>query len=144
MAIRNLSKKPYVNDRNKNISIGLELPLRKSNGSRGWFETSDTTLNAVKNNVQSLLLTQKGERLMQPNLGLNLRKYLFEQMTPDTIIQIENDIVDAFQYWLPFVDLQDLIVKESKSNINGIDISVTFNIKKDPRTTESIQVSIGE
>tara|TARA_B100000073_G_scaffold311850_1_gene285210 strand:- start:2051 stop:2485 length:435 start_codon:yes stop_codon:yes gene_type:complete len=144
MAIRNLSKKPYINDRNKNISIGLELPLRKSNSSRGWFETSDTTLTAVKNNVQALLLTQKGERLMQPNLGLNLRKYLFEQMTADTIIQIENDIVDAFQYWLPFVDLKDLKVIESKSNNNGIDISVTFNIKKDPRTTESIQVSIGE
>ena len=81
---------------------------------------------------------------MQPNLGLNLRKYLFEQITADTIIKIENDIVDAFSYWLPFVDLKGLEVKESKSKTNGIDISVTFNIKKDPRSMESVQVSIGE
>ncbi len=144
MAIRDITKKPYIVDRNNNISIGLDLPLRKSPGADGWFETSNTTLTAIKNNVKSLLLTQKGERLMQPNLGLNLRKYLFEQMTPDMIIRIENDIVDAFAYWLPFVDLKGLEVKESESNTNGIDISVTFNIKKDPRSMESVQVSIGE
>jgi len=144
MAIRDINKKPYIIDRDKNVSIGLDLPLRKSNGPSGWFATSNTTIKAVKNNVKSLLLTQKGERLMQPNLGLNLRKYLFEQLTPDTIIQIENDIVDSFAFWLPFVDLKGLEVSESKSNQNGIDISVTFNIKKDPRTMESVQVSIGE
>ena len=144
MAIRDINKKPYIIDRDKNISVGLDLPLRKSSKSNGWFETSNTTLTAVKNNIQSLLLTQKGERLMQPNLGLNLRKYIFEQITPDTVVNIENDIVDAFSYWLPFVDLKDLKVYESKSNTNGIDISVTFNIKKDPRMTESVQVSIGE
>ena len=144
MAIRDISKKPYIIDRDNNVSIGLDLPLRKSGGPSGWFATSNTTIKAVKNNVKSLLLTQQGERLMQPNLGLNLRKYLFEQLTPDTIIQIENDIVDSFAFWLPFVDLRGLEVSESNSNQNGIDISVTFNIKKDPRTMESVQVSIGE
>ena len=144
MAIRDINKKPYIIDRDKKISVGLDLPLRKSSSGDGWFETTNTTLTAVKNNVKALLLTQKGERVMQPNLGLNLRKYLFEQITPDTIIQIENDIVDAFSYWLPFVNLEGLNVIESKSNSNTIDISVTFNIKKDPRSMESVQVSIGE
>ena len=142
MAIIDRNKKPYIIDRDKNISVGLSLPLRKDSGSNGWFATSKTTLNAAKNNVKALLLTQQGERLMQPKLGLNLRKYLFEQLTTDTIIKIENDIVDAFAFWLPFVDLKDIKVKES--NPNQIDISVTFNIKRDPNSMESVQVSIGE
>ena len=81
---------------------------------------------------------------MQPTIGMNFKKYLFEQFTEDLQDKVKSEILDKFNFWLPFVDLKGLEVKESKSKTNGIDISVTFNIKKDPRSMESVQVSIGE
>ncbi len=42
---------------------------------------------------------------------MNLKQLLFEQMTEDLSIQIENDIVDVFQRWLPFVDLRNIEVQ---------------------------------
>jgi len=144
MAIRDLSKKPFVIDRDNKISVGLDLPIRRAQSDTGWFATSKTTLTAVKNNIKSLLLTQKGERLMQPNLGMNLRKYLFEPVTPDTQILIENDIVDTFAFWLPFVQLTGLEVSLKEGDTNQINISVVFNIIKDPTSSDSVQVSIGE
>ena len=84
MAIIDLNKKPIIVDRNNDIFIGIDLPFRKSGGSEGWFASTSTTIKAVKNNIRLLLQTQKGERLMQPQLGLNLQKYLFEQITIDT------------------------------------------------------------
>ena len=72
MAIKDTSKKPFVEDRDSNIFIGIDLPFRKSDGSEGWFASTSTTIDAVKNNIRNLLMTHSGERLMQPNLGLNL------------------------------------------------------------------------
>ena len=49
----------------------------------GYFETTKTTIDAIKNNIKLLLQTSQGERVFQPNLGMNLRQLLFEPMTED-------------------------------------------------------------
>ena len=86
---------------------------------------------------------------MQPNMGLNLRKFLFEQFTDELRLQIEKDILDTFEFWLPFVQVKDLNVGMSdvtagSVNNNKLVISVVFNITRDPNTLESVQVEIGE
>ena len=145
MAIRDLNKRPFIADRDVNTSIGIDLPFRKSDGPEGWFASTKTTIEAVKNNIKLLLQTQRGERLMQPNLGINLRKYLFEQLTSDTKSAIENEISDTFSFWLPFVNINDLQVNISEGDTNNtINIFISFNINKDPNVTESIQITIGE
>ena len=148
MAIKDLSKKPFIEDRDNNVFIGIDLPFRKSDGIEGWFASTTTTITAVKNNIRNLLNTHKGERYMQPNIGLNLRKFQFEQFTDELRLQIENDILDTFEFWLPFVQVRDLKVQMSDAtagsvNNNKLIISVVFNITRDPNTLESVQVEIG-
>ena len=149
MAIKDTSKKPFIEDRDDNVFIGIDLPFRKSDGIEGWFASTSTTIKAVKNNIRNLLNTHKGERFMQPNIGLNLRKFQFEQFTDELRLQIENDILDTFEFWLPFVQVRDLKVQMSDAtagsvNNNKLIISVVFNITRDPNTLESVQVEIGE
>ena len=149
MAIKDTSKKPFVEDRDSNIFIGIDLPFRKSDGIEGWFASTTTTIEAVKNNIRNLLSTHKGERYMQPNIGLNLRKFLFEQFTDELRLQIENDILDTIDFWLPFIQVKDLKVGMSSAtagsvNNNKLIISVVFNITRDPNTLESVQVEIGD
>ena len=148
MAIKDTSKKPFIEDRDDNVFIGIDLPFRKSDGVGGWFASTTTTIEAVKNNIRNLLNTYKGERFMQPNIGLNLRKFQFEQFTDELRLQIENDILDTFEFWLPFVQVRDLKVQMSDAtagsvNNNKLIISVVFNITRDPNTLESVQVEIG-
>jgi len=148
MAIKDLSKKPFIEDRDNNVFIGIDLPFRKSDGIEGWFASTTTTIKAVKNNIRNLLNTHKGERYMQPNIGLNLRKFQFEQFTDELRLQIENDILDTFEFWLPFVQVRELKVQMSDAtagsvNNNKLIISVVFNITRDPNTLESVQVEIG-
>ena len=148
MAIKDLSKKPFIEDRDNNVFIGIDLPFRKSDGIEGWFASTTTTIKAVKNNIRNLLNTHKGERYMQPNIGLNLRKFQFEQFTDELRLQIENDILDTFEFWLPFIQVRDLKVQMSDAtagsvNNNKLIISVVFNITRDPNTLESVQVEMG-
>jgi len=147
LAILDTSKKPFIQDRDNNVFIGINLPFKKSEGSEGYFLSTTTTIEAVKNNVRLLLSTDKGERIFQPNLGIGLRRFLFEPITGETTLAIQNEIVDTFNFWLPFITIKDIQVETTSAdgtNPNQISINVIFNLDKDPNTLESVQVQIGE
>ena len=147
MAIKDTTRKPFIEDNDENIFIGIDLPFRRSNGKEGYFASTTTTIEAVKNNIRNLVRTNTGERLMQPNLGLNLRNYMFEQFTDETVLGVQNDIVDTFKVWLPFVEIRDIQVSMNGNDSiekNTMSINIVFNITKDPDTLESVQIEIGE
>jgi len=147
MAILDTSKRPFIQDRDELIFIGIDLPFRKSDGVEGYFASTSFTIDAVKQNVIQLLETKKGERLFQPNLGVDLDRFLFEQITPETIVEIQNEIVESFNFWLPFVTIRDIQVTEGGNydiGTNSININVEFSLNNDQRTLESVQVTIGE
>jgi len=141
MAIKDTSRKPYIEDNDTNIRVGIDLPIRRGNDKDGFFATTSTTIEAVKNNIRNLLNTNQGERLMQPNLGINLRRYLFGQITDETLLSIQDSITSTFNFWLPFVQIQNINLKNG-TNANSIVIDILFNIKQDPNTLESVQISI--
>ena len=142
MAIKDTSRKPYVEDNNTKIKIGIDLPVRRETGVDGFFATTSTTIEAVKNNIRNLLQTNEGERFFQPNLGLNLRQLLFENITDSSLISVQDAILDKFEFWLPFVEVRDIQVlsSDNTSDIgkNEIRIKIIFNIKQDPNTLDSI------
>jgi phage baseplate assembly protein W len=142
MAIKDTSRKPYVEDNDTNIKVGIDLPIRRGDDLDGFFASTSTTIEAVKNNIRNLLQTEEGERLFQPNLGIGLRKLLFENITDDNIINIQDTILDKMEFWLPFVEIRDIQVlsREDSDDIgaNEIRIKIDFNIKQDPNTLDSI------
>ena len=141
MAIPDRRVKRFVEDLDDRVSVGLDFPIGRQAGDQmGYFATTKTTMDAIKNDVRLLLLTQRGERLFQPFLGMNIRRFLFEQITDDTSVQIENDIVDTFETWLPFVQLQDIEVDLGDQDRNKIKINVTFNIRNAPTELQSVGV----
>ena len=145
MAIRDTSRKPYIQDNDTNVKVGIDLPIRRGDDRDGFFATTSTTIEAVKNNIRNLLQTEEGERFFQPNLGLNLRRLLFEQITNENLIGIQDSILDKLEFWLPFVEVRDIQVlnRENTTDIgvNEIRIKISFNIKQDPNTLDSVTLN---
>jgi phage baseplate assembly protein W len=144
MAIKDTSKKPYIVDNDSNIKVGIDLPIRRGDDKDGWFATSKTTMEAVKNNIKNLLNTNVGERFMQPNLGTNLRSILFEQIDDTTIVRIQDMILDSLKLWLPFVEVRDIKISTNDDDkVIGDDevrVIVIFNIKQNPNTLDSVTI----
>jgi len=142
MAIRDISRKPYIEDNDTNVKIGIDLPIRRDDALDGFFASTSTTIEAVKNNIRNLLQTNEGERFFQPNLGLNLKSLLFENFTEENIIGVQDAILDKFEFWLPFVEVRDILIETQESNqvvgANEIRIKILFNIIQDPNTLESV------
>jgi phage baseplate assembly protein W len=140
MAILDRRKDRFVEDQDKRTSVGIEFPLGRVGGGDGYFKSTKTTVESIKNNIRLLLQTHRGERVFQPNLGMDLRSLIFEPLTEDITIQIENNIVDVFSRWLPFVDLRNINVNR-KDDLNQVNINIDFNIRRAPNSLESVQVT---
>ena len=147
MAIKDTTRKPYIEDNDTNIKIGIDLPIRRGGLSDGFFATTSTTIEAVKNNIRNLLNTEKGERFFQPNLGIGLRKFLFQNITDESTLSIQNEILDVLDFWLPFVEVRDIQINSTLNNdaidVNTLNIDIIFNIKQDPNTLQSVQLVVG-
>ena len=142
MAIRDTSRKPFIEDNDTEQFIGIDLPIRKSEGKEGFFASTSTTIEAVKNNIRNLIQTNPGERFFQPKLGIDLRKFSFNQINEETLFLIQNEILDKMEMWLPFVEVRNIEVKTDDTDRNRLSLNVEFNIKQDPNTLDSVQIEI--
>jgi phage baseplate assembly protein W len=121
--------------------IGITLPI--TNGNTGMFAQSTTIFQQVKSNFKNLILTKKGERLMQPEFGTDLHRILFENITENTLEDARLTVVEAVERWMPFLELQQFEVKNPvNGNPHRIDLSVTYRFRNNPNVTDSITVSI--
>ena len=142
MPILDRRTKQFIEDQDTRVSVGIDFPFARVPNQDGYFKTTKTTIDAIKNNIKLLLQTQQGERVFQPNLGMNLRRFVFEQINENTSIEIENNIVDVFETWLPFVELNNIEINTGAENQehNKIKINITFSIKRAPGTLESVGI----
>lgn len=86
-----------------------------------------TNEESVKQAIKNLLLTDKGERPYQPNLGCNIRQLLFDTITPDTIIvmrELIQETLDAYETRATIIGVD----VTSSIDDNAVNIAVVFSV----------------
>ena len=115
----------------QDYAIGITLPIQIGNVA---FNQSFTTAEQVKSNIKNLLLTKKGERVMQPNFGSGLQELLFEFNDDLLAEKIENTINEALETRLPYVTAEQIDIEQTNDNKdrNLVNVSITFSILNTP------------
>lgn len=96
--------------------------------------TRITDVDAVKRSVKSLVLTDKFERLLDPDIGGNIRAALFEPMSPLTESILEDYITETINNYEPRCILESVIIQANYDN-NAYNVTITFRID----TSEGLQ-----
>lgn len=104
-------------------AVGFSLPL---NGN-AVFKPTYQTRDQIKSNLINFMLTNNGERVFNPNFGLDLRNYVFENTTDLTTEEIEFKIQEGIADYFPQVSIENLVVSPN-IDINQINITVTYSI----------------
>jgi len=108
------------------MGINLKFPLRAYR--KGFFEMNNTTLAAVREDIKILLLTKKGERVINTDIGTNipiLAGQLFEPYKKDVLeTQIGAEVRDALATWMPYVTLQGITV------YSNVDVPPGYNVQR--------------
>jgi phage baseplate assembly protein W len=59
----------------------------------------------AKQNFKMLLLTVPGEKIMDPEFGVGLPRFFFENITPETLSKIDSRIRKQTLRYLPFLNV---------------------------------------
>ena len=113
-----------------NYAIGITLPLQFGENT---FEQAFLTKDQVKSNIKNLLLTKRGERILQPEFGSGLQSLLFEPNVDDLEGRIEDTINESLEQWLPYVTAEEIDIEstdELRDN-NKLNVSIKFRIGDD-------------
>ena len=116
-------------DLRPSTGIGVALPFNAATA----FRTVYTTSEQIKYNLINYILTDKGERVFQPQFGLGLRRKIFEQLTEETIDGLKGLITSGIESYFPNVQIQDIsFTPYADSNILSINFSyivITTGVK---------------
>ena len=93
---------------------------------------------AVMESIKNLILTNRGERLMQPLIGGNVQAMLFENNTPAIIKLIQEQIKTVIREYEPRATLIDVIVRSSIDE-STVEVDVYFYINN---VVEPISVTV--
>ena len=108
-------------------------------GFRRNTVTKDTGIvkneNSIKQSIRNLILTQKGERLMQPDIGCDVFSLLFEPLDPMTADAVRDEIINTINQYEPRVSLIDVTVNTVEI-YNKFDVTVEYRIVGQPIVEE--------
>jgi phage baseplate assembly protein W len=114
-------------DLQKNIAIGVSLPFNKP------FTSTYTTKDQIKSNLINLLLTSRGERIMNPIFGTGLRDFLFEGITDFNIENLRLDLINSINMFIPEISVVNIdIIPGYDSNSIELNLSYLLNISNTP------------
>lgn len=111
---------------------GFPFPVFKN--PLGFFYSQIGAKN-LKSDLIQLILTNPGDRVMLPQYGTALRKYIFEQNTDATKSAIAGEISNSISTWEPritvtAITVTDLIEKTeagyNSTNKNGVLIRINY------------------
>ena len=132
------------------MGVNLKFPLRSYR--KGFFEMNNTTIDAVNEDIKILLLTKKGERVVNPNIGTNIPILLGELFEPikkeEMEARIGAEIRSALDTWMPYVTMDEIEIFTSDNpprgtNVNENDILVRmiYTLQNAGGIRDSIQLS---
>jgi len=154
MALRLPNKHPL--DINKRVAVGVSIPFNGkgttfnnflytasagnttipagTDNQSPTYSTGDpvfnptyTTTEQIKSNIINYVLTNKGERVLNPNFGSNLRRFIFENITESNLraleIKLTNDITSNF----PSVNVISITLTPAYES-NAIQLDIVYSI----------------
>ena len=86
-----------------------------------------TNISAVKASVKNLVQTNFYERPFHPEIGSDVRRALFEPMTPQVATRLGRNIEDVIVNFEPRAELISVIVN-ARIDMNAYEATIKFNV----------------
>ena len=111
--------------------VSVALPFVYSNED-GPYRLNKTLLETVRQNLKNLILTSPGERIMIPEFGVGLRRFLFEGISSKLYQQLDFKIREQINKYMPFVNIEQIKFFTMENNAalapNEVNVQLVYNL----------------
>lgn len=110
------------------MASGFSAKLPVARDLDDGYALTKTLSEVATQNLKNLLLTNPGERMMDPEFGVGLLKFLFEENSTKTDIQIDSRIKKQVSTYLSYIDIQKINFMRDTRNENLVHINLVYRI----------------
>jgi len=107
-------------------SLSVKLPITR-NTIDGFTMIKDFQ-TLVRQNFKMLILTSPGERVMEPEFGVGIRNFLFENFNNSIFVDIDTAIREQASIFLPVVNVLEVNFDTSEPDNNVLGITSLYNL----------------
>jgi len=107
------------------LSVALPLAINTTDGAYALHKDLASMANQ---NLKMVVLTNPGERVMQPDFGAGIRQLLFEPANTNTVEDVKNKIQTQVNRYLPYINLLELNVFVSETDAATLAVSLKYSI----------------
>lgn len=107
-------------------SFSVALPV--SRNSEDGFDMIKSFRKLVKQNLKMLILTAPGERVMEPEFGVGMRNFLFENFTPSTYTKIETKIREQASIYMQNIVIEQIQFLPGEVDTNKLSVRILFSV----------------
>lgn len=108
------------------MGLNIKFPVDDDVNNK-YFNLTSTTKDAISSNLMLLMLTEKGYRYYMPDYGTYLIKYMFEPNDDITIKDVEDDLKNTVQKFLPEIKLNSLTHESNGETEQIITATYSYN-----------------
>lgn len=122
--------------------INIKIPWQTSEKD-GLFKMNYSTVDSIYDNLQCWAKTNKGERVMDADFGLDVRRNLFN---PEIVVKdvIKNNARVQLKKYFPTLIVNNLEVVNS-SELSGMpENSIKFILEVSPSSKQDIKIKLEE
>jgi phage baseplate assembly protein W len=99
-------------------TYGINFPFQDSRMGK-YLSLSETADEEIRTDLVHLLLTRKGTRYFLPDFGTRLYEFIFEPLDGPTFSEIEAEIRESVQEYLPNLTITKITVKAASDGEEG-------------------------
>lgn len=110
------------------LGRGWKFPV-KIDPSTGRFVTSEYE-DDIKEAIEIILNTSKGERVMRSDFGSNVLNYIFETMDATTINLFKKEVEEAIFLWEPRVRDIEVNINKDNKDANKLLVEISYVVRK--------------
>ena len=123
------------------IGRGISFPPRIGPDGRLAYSTG---ADNVRESIRVILITDRQERIMLPQFGGGLTRYLFQPNTPATHRLIQESITQSLARWEPRVELESVRVVADPDDNRAAVATLHYRVRAtglSDRTSISVQLA---
>lgn len=83
----------------------------------------------IKEAIWIILSTDKGERMMRPDFGCDIHRYVFAEMNVATLSMIELCVKEALVRWEPRIDVLGVKAKPDYSASGRLEVAIDYSVR---------------
>ncbi len=107
-------------------SLAPKIPLTLDSGD--GYTSIKTLKSLIKQNFKMLVLTNPGERVMDPEFGVGIKQYLFENFQSNVYARIDRKIREQVGIYIPVISISNIEFGTQDADNNSLAVLIEYSI----------------